>query len=307
MFPEKIKEAKKHVPQIHIKFPSQKSWSSHGQFKRYALWPKAGRLETFQIPHWTAYYRFLNGSRFEQEPSEQKACCQIFVCQGAIEVSRANGFIQKVSAGDFICGMYSEKDLANMECFGQTFLIVKYQADNLETIDNKFRPQTDLTYIPYFYGHGKVNDFESALLHGSPFKNPTNLAAIVRFPKGTIVSSHYHGRPVFHEFIYLQGGHLTPDGFYGPGDHVTSIPQCKEGPWLATYEPSREKLPLDWPQFTSEEKYVSDVVMPWERPFLKYKPDDIYGLLFVHGGPFVNILAGINWHVIGAGELGPEG
>ena len=34
---------------------------------------------------------------------------------------------------------------------------------------------------------------------------PTNLAAAVRFPEGTVVSSHYHDEPIFHEFIYLQG------------------------------------------------------------------------------------------------------
>lgn len=284
-----LETTKRHIPQIHTKFPNQGCWSLHGQFERYPLWPKAGDPKTFHLPHWTAYYRFRGASDFDNKPTTPKACCQIFVCQGTLEMPRHDGSVQKVSAGDFICGMHSEGELAHIKCINQPLMIVKYQADNLETIDNKFGSQEDLSYIPYFYGHGKVNDFQSAFLHGSPFKNPTNLAALVRFPKGTIVSSHYHDEPIFHEFIYLQGGHLTPDGYYAPGDHVTSIPECKEGPWLATYEPSEERIPLDWPIFAPNGELDRKFQIPWERPFSKDNAD-VYGLLFVHGGPFVNLI-----------------
>jgi hypothetical protein len=178
-------------------------------------------------------------------------------------------------------------------------MIVKYQADNLATIDWKLRLEGELAWVPYFYGHGEVNDFRSTLLHGTPFGDPTNLAAIVRFPEGTVVSSHFHDEPIFHEFIYLQGGHLTPDGFYAPGDHVTSIPGCKEGPWLATYEPTLDLIPRGWPRFAPDEALAPRVEPPFPKPFANDHGEEVHGLLFVHGGPFVNVLD--------TDELGPKG
>jgi len=296
-----------HVPQVHVRFPAREKWSAHGRFERFALWPEAGKATTFRGRHWTAYYRQRpEADATTVRASDRPACCQLFVCRGAIELDSPRGS-RTLAAGDFACGMHSEAALEGARSSDDLLMVVKYQADNLATIDYKVGRKARLRYLPYFYGHGKVDDFRSALLHGNPLGSPTNLAAIVRFPEGTIVSSHYHDEPIFHEFVYLQGGHMTPDGFYAPGDHVTSIPGCKEGPWLAALEPSRGRIPSSWPTYASSREMVRHTEPPWSPPFDGKAEADVHGLLFVHGGPFVKLTAGINWHVLEDDELGPRG
>lgn len=297
----------RHVPQVQVKFPFARPWHPHGPFERFALWPQPGEAATFALPHWTAYYRWKGRTGDAKDASDRPACCQIFVCRGAIELPESDGSTRTVSAGDFKCGMYSEADLVHAPADQDLLMVVKYQADNLATIDSRFHPKDRLAYLPYFYGHGEVNDFSAALLHGNPFGYPTNLAAVVRFPERTIVSSHFHDEPIFHEFIYLQGGHMTPDGFYAPGDHVTSIPLCKEGPWLATFEPSVSKIPSSWRTFAPHEDLIRHAEAPFAEPFMGDAAGQIHGLLFVHGGPFARLTLGVNWHVIGDDEFGPRG
>jgi hypothetical protein len=50
---------------------------------------------------------------------------------------------------------------------------------------------------------------------------------------------------------------------------------------------------------------VPRVEPPFPKPFANDHVEEVHGLLFVHGDPFVNLLGGINWHVLGA-ELGPK-
>ena len=110
-----------------------------------------------------------------------------------------------------------------------------------------------------------------------------------------------HPAGIFHEIVYLQGGHRTPDGFYAPGHHVTSAPLCKEGPWLAADDDG--PLPEGWPRFDGGAPYRSPA--PFAPPFADI-PDAV-GILFVHRGPFVLGDGAINWQKLAPLDLGPAG
>ena len=44
---------------------------------------------------------------------------------------------------------------------------------------------------------------------------------------------------------------------------------CKEGPWLATYEPRLERMPVGWPRFAHDSDLAPDLASPpWPKPFV---------------------------------------
>lgn len=293
---------KRHIPQIHIKFPDSKLWPSFGSYLRFPLWPKASDQNSFQASEWTAYYRF-NGLNPEASNtlSDSQDFYQIFVLSGQIEFLVGD---RKVigSKGDYISGTFSERSIHNCKCEFETLLLIKCIRFLEKPIELNVEALKKLRHLPYLYAHGRINKFRSAKLFGSPFKKGP-FTAVGKFPLGSIVSSHYHDPPLFHEFVYIQGGHLTPDGYYAPGDHVTSIPGCKEGPWLATYDPTTCKLPSDWVSFSN--RGISKVNAKWKNifPTASY----VYGIIFVHRGPFAKLTSSVRWHTLNKNELGPKG
>ena len=122
---------------------------------------------------------------------------------------------------------------------------------------------------------------------------------------GTIFPSHYHPAPIFHEFVYLRGGQMTPAGYYSAGDHVLSHGGCKEGPYLAV-PPEGCVLQAEWPRSVSEAELFRPVSgYPAGAAF---PADACSVLVFVHTGPFVlTVPPKPNQKLLRAAELGPEG
>ncbi len=300
-----------HVPQIHVTYPASRPWQSHGRFERYALWPNAGSGLTFDLDHWTAYYQFTDPSVSisfvgdKQLLSDERALWRIFVCKGGLALPSSRGSLQ-ANAGDFIIGTCPESTWLDGNFEPNTTLIVKRTRAPGGRRALQVNRALGRKFLPYFYGHGKTDRFRSALLSGNPFGRDGDATVLVSFPNGTIASSHYHDSPIFHEFIYVAGGHLTPDGVYATGDHVTSIPGCKEGPWLATHDFEGAKLPEGWPEY-ARSRSREPIVAPWPNPFGDSSASRVFGLLFVHWGPFLSPMLGVNWTKLSPGELGPRG
>jgi len=321
LFSEKIM-ANRHRAQIHTLYPFEKSWFSCGDFARYPLWPLANDPQSFAPvnPEWTAFYRY------DRKPIHNSATdniqigfYQVFVCRGEINVP-VDHDKKILRAGDFFCNYFLDQEFSKLPCHDDTLLIVKRQQHIAhETYAPLIKMRTEHSYhnYPFLIPHADVSgldlDVRSSYLLGSAFQavatDRTIVTMLEYFHENTVAPSHYHPAPVWHEFIYLQGGHMTPDGFYAPGDHIVSFPNCKEGPWLSTSTNQRD-YPKEWPLYVERSWLSRPFQEPWPRIFSGAK-NDIYGVLFVHYGPFVKINPFIfslaNWTVLDAHELGPEG
>jgi hypothetical protein len=303
---EELPDADEHIRQLHVPFPAGKTWTPHGSFDRYPLWPIAGSRATLRRAHWTAWYRFGGAIRERLPVSHEPAFWELFVCKGELLMRLSGHRTFSVEAGDYFCGVFTEDELIDTQCSDDALLIVKRRPAPSRGLEPQLRPSDRQRFLPYPYRHRDLDDFRAVLLWGSPFSR-TGMTALVRFPVGTEVSSHYHDGQIFHELIYLRGGHLTPDGLYTIGDHVTSLPGCKVGPWLATQQRSMTVLPTGWPRYQRFEPAGRPSLPPWQPPPAWRSNDDVYGLLFVHGGPFLHRTGKVNWHRLWPHALGPRG
>jgi hypothetical protein len=290
-----------HRAQTHIPFPHHHPWFPWQKSERYPLWPRAGHADSFVEREFTAYLRPAAATAHLAPLEEHTGYWQIFVCRGAITLPTPAGRSTAVPQGAFVSGLFPTSVIDGMAQSPDTLCLVKYCAVAPEGA-SPFEVTAQYSYFENPYAGGLLDPYGAAPLGGNAFKRDAPFTALVRFPVGAVVSSHYHAPPTFHEFIYLVGGHLTPDGFYGPGDHVTSIPGGKEGPWLAATQ-ADAPYPADWPRWTPPPAVVPP---PFPSP-LGAADGHIYGLLFVHHGAFIHRDGRIRWHQLGASELGPTG
>lgn len=279
--PPARKPSSGHRPQILTPFEQDTNkWQVQGRYKRTALWPHPGNNQSFgpEIPEWTAFYRY-QGQTDDAPLREESGLYQVFVCQGAVEALAPgkNSTRRTFQAGDFFGDVYKDEDFCRLKADAGTVLLVKRQA-LLSQLD--LRPSLQLrddhSYIHLpFPIHDKDAcglpfEVNSETLHGGLFKKVksdlTTLTALEYFHENTVAPSHYHADPIWHEFVYIQGGHLTPDGFYGPGDHIVSFSGIKEGPYLACFGPERP-YPKEWPRFVERSLIERSVPSPWPRIF----------------------------------------
>lgn len=288
-----------HQPQLHVRFPHHHPWVHWHKSERYPLWPQPGHADSFREHEFTAYLRPATASA-TGPLEEQTGFWQIFVCRGAITLPDLAGQPRTIPQGAFVAGQFTTPVIDGMAATPDTLCLAKYTAA-APLGASPFEVTEKYSYFENPYAEGLLDPYGVAPLSGNPFKKGATFTGLVRFPVGAVVSSHYHAPPLFHEFIYLVGGHLTPDGFYGPGDHVTSIPGGKEGPWLAAAQ-ADAPYPADWPRWFPP-------TAPSPPPFSSPLESDgyIFGLLFVHHGPFIHRDGRIRWHQLHASELGPAG
>lgn len=310
-----------HKPQIYTPYPTGKKWQAVGDFERYPLWPFAGSLQSFDIaqPEWTAYYRSSSERGLSSRFPGRYGFYQIFVCRGEVKLGSlfTGGEPKTYVPGDFFSRWFTEDEISRLESASGTVLLVKYQSvlaqsdyGNIE----KLHTARDNFTLPFIAPHreesGRPFHVRSRFLLGDALRRTdrdmTVVTMLESFKDDTVAPSHFHPDPVWHEFVYLQGGHITPDGYYAPGGHLVSLPECKEGPYLATFDPYRA-YPKEWPIYASAAAFAVPTT-PWPKIFTGAQ-DGIYGVLFVHYGPFAKITPTrlANWTTLGAYELGPKG
>ncbi|MBI4369878.1 MAG: hypothetical protein HY547_06590 [Elusimicrobia bacterium] len=244
---------------------------------------------------------------------DSPAFYQIFVCKGWVKTGSG-----RYGVGDFFCDWHAPSEIAGFDVEEGSVLLVKRQSfvvqhdyEPLARSNGGYRYFNLPFLAPSHDPSGLPFDVNSEFLLGNALRkvsrDMTAVTMLEFFHQNTVAPSHYHEYPVWHEFIYLQGGQLTPDGFYAAGDHIASIPDCKEGPYLACFEEERN-FPAPWPQYVPMEELMRPVQSPWPKIF-SGRQDGIYGVLFVHFGPFAIIRpwALANWTILDPHELGPEG
>ncbi|MEW6057462.1 MAG: hypothetical protein AB1540_12690 [Bdellovibrionota bacterium] len=315
--------ALKHRPQVYTAFPHRRTWESVGVFERFPLWPHSGNLKSFNgEPEWTAFYRY-QGHPFrpnESEPSNALGFFQVFVCKGSLLITSSQGKTvqREYGTGDFFCEWFLDSEWNSFSAEEGTTLLVKRQqflpSDHFSALQLT-KNEYDFFSLPFLIPSrdesGLLFNVNSSFLAGGVLskinRNMTSVTMLEHFEDGTVAPSHYHANPVWHEFVYLQGGHLTPDGFFGPGDHIASIPGCKEGPYLSCMSNQRS-YPKEWPIYIEPSLLRRPVEEPWPKIFQNER-DGIYGVLFVHYGPFAKItpLSLANWTILDPYELGPKG
>ena len=299
-----------HRPQIHTPYPSGDTWFPDGRFERYPLWPLAGDPSSFSPfrLEWTAFYR-PGGSSERRTTEATRGFYQVFVCRGVVDGR---------GAGDFFCGWFDDGEFARLDAEEGSVLLVKRQLFSVLGNSSALaigRGDHDFFKLPFLFDRrdeaGLPFEVYSEFLLGSPFKRTawdmTAVSQLEFFHEDTVAPSHYHAAPVWHEFVYVQGGQMTPDAYYGTGDHIASLPGCKEGPYLACYEEKRW-LPREWPRYGEPAALFRELETPWPKLFGGAR-DGIYGVLFVHYGPFATYRpwAPANWTTLSAAELGPLG
>lgn len=312
-----------HRPQIFTRFPADQLWTSFGAFSRYPLWPFAGDLKSFAPtePEWTAYLRVERfNKKFDSVHPGQNGFYQVFVCRGEVTLKPqfTGTTTKKYSAGDFFSQWFTENEMARLEASHDAILLVKYQdapvqPDYLPTEKHStdYAPFTLPFLVPHRDASGLPFNVRSDFLLGNSLRfidrDMTAVTMLESFKDNTVAPSHCHPDPVWHEFVYIQGGHITPDGYFGPGGHLVSLPECKEGPYLSTFDPHRA-YPPEWPIYASAAEFAADPIPPWPKVFTG-KRNDIYGVLFVHYGPFAHITPTrlANWTILKPHQLGPRG
>lgn len=319
---EKPSPAITHKPQIYTPYPSHEKWQGIGDFERYPLWPFAGNLQSFDIaqPEWTAYYRSAGERGMSSRFPGRYGFYQIFVCRGEVKLGSVftQGEPKTYVPGDFFSRWFTENEISRLESAPGTLLLVKYQSALAQSdygISEKLHTARDNFDLPFISPHreesGRPFHVRSRFLLGDALRKTdrdmTVVTMLESFKDDTVAPSHYHPDPVWHEFVYLQGGHLTPDGYYAPGGHLVSLPEYKEGPYLATFDPYRA-YPKEWPLYASASAFAVPTAAPWPKIFTGSQ-DGIYGVLFVHYGPFAKITPSrlANWTTLRAHELGPKG